>query len=179
MSFLLCDVTTAGGGESYTVIEEVKLDGRNGALHRLEHHHNAAARADFGWHVTEADLLAAVLANPLHHGIVLGAKGHTRNARSMYRVLDVWGFTMQMQTATALRLRPLVEDHVPADAAAFEKSFNAYLRSAPPVVTFLLLTGGVAGGNWAWSATSKLTPAMLPTSAFAYFASELLQTPDA
>lgn len=176
MSFLLCDLTAAAGGETYATIEEVRLDGRNGALHRIEHNRNPAAKTGFGWHASEADLLATVLANQMHHAIVLSAKGHARNARSMYRVLDVWGFTMETETPIALRLRPLVEEHVPEDAAAFEKRFNAYLRSAQPVVTFLSLAGGVAGGNWGWSPLSKVSPTILPPAAFAYFASQLLPT---
>jgi len=179
MSFLLCDVTTAALGESYSVIEEVRLEGRSGALHRIEHNRNPAAQAGFGWHTSEADLLTGVLANPMHHAIVLSMKGHGRNARSMYRVMDIWGYTMQTDTPIALRLRPLVEEHVPENAAAFEKQFNGYLRSAAPVVTFLTLLGGVAGGNWSWSPLSKLNPTMLPTAAFAYFSSELMKSLEA
>jgi len=174
MSFLLCDVTSTGGSESYAVIEELKLEGRNGALHRIEHSRNAGAQAGFGWHAAEADLLTAVLANPMHHAIVLGTKGRAKNARSMYRVMDVWGYTMQAETPIALRLRPLVEEHVPADASAFDRQFNAYLRSAAPVVTFLSLIGGVSGGSWAWSSPGRLNPIMLPLAAFMYFESALM-----
>jgi hypothetical protein len=92
---------------------------------------------------------------------------------SLYRLLDVWGFSCEEWTPLALRLECLFVDVDQADPRKFKESFTVIEAKRECVGEFLYLQGGVHSGSWNWGMIGRVNGTLLWPKAFSYLAGEL------
>jgi hypothetical protein len=92
---------------------------------------------------------------------------------SLFRLLDVWGYSCPLWTPLALRLQGLFVDVEHDDPAGFKQFFSWNANKDDLVGEFLYVQGGTRGGTWNWGQVGSVNGALLWRDAFDYLSSEL------
>ena len=92
---------------------------------------------------------------------------------SLYRLLDVWGFSYDSWTPLAIRLRALFGDRQEANPLAFKNSFVDPGIDHSLVGEFLYVQGGVSKGTWNWGQVGRVNGALLWRDAFDFLTTAL------
>src|SRR5262245_12447506 len=110
MPFMLYNVSAAPvRGSFYHYVRTVSLAGKSGPLARIQRNRNSAGKCPFTWHVTAADIVAAI-GGQSDQEIVIDLKPTVTGNVSLYRLLDIWGFSYAEWTPLAVRLECLFAD---------------------------------------------------------------------
>ena len=181
MPFLLSDVAEGPGGRTFRLAETVKVAGNKGPLARLQAARNPGGASPFRWHVTAAEVVAAIPGGKPGQELVVDLKPEDASKAALFRLLDVWGFSYPKWTPLALRLECLVGNYDETNPTTFEEAPRAPGSGRNLVGQFLYVQGGTAGGTWNWGKAGRVSGALLWPEAFAYLAGELgkaLTAPD-
>jgi hypothetical protein len=174
MPFLLYDTAvTAAGKKRYNQLNTVPIAGKWGPLAALHAKKNPRNKVPFGWHATAAEIVEELKGSD-NQEVLINLKPNGQNNVSLYRLLDVWGFSYTDWTPLALRLEVLFADHRHKSPEKFMKSFQLEnQKSGEYIGEFLYLKGGVAGGTWSWGQVGRVNGALLWKDAFTYLSSNL------
>lgn len=175
MPFCLYDVSGLPGHEKYDFAKQIPLAGKHGPIHEFSTQLNVDKSCPFRWQAREADLIPLVGGTDGQR-IVIDLKPRVTGNVSLYRLLDVWGFSYEAWTPIALRLQCLFVDHSAKDAPLFKKSFVDQAIEHELVGEFLYLQGGVTDGNWNWGLVGRVNGALLWKQAFDYLVAGLSQS---
>jgi hypothetical protein len=173
---MLYRVAGEPGREQYTFDRAVRLAGRSGPLAMFSRNANSGKRTPFGWHATSDDIVRLLGGTPPTQAIVIDLKPRVAGNVSLYRLLDVWGFSYAGWTPLALRLRVLFGDRQEADPPAFKKSFVDPGIDHSMVGEFLYVQGGVSEGTWNWGLVGRVNGALLWRDAFDFLTTALHQS---
>ena len=173
MAFLLYDVKSTGAGKHYTLIENIRLAGSNGPLAAIHNSKNPTKKKSFTWHASDAEILQNIEGAKSEQEFVIDLKPNAKGNLSLYRLLDVWGFSYDNWTPLALRLECLFVDEYRDDSEEFKKSFLLPLAERDFVGEFLFVQGGTEGGTWNWGPAGRVNGALLWRDAFDYLTGEL------
>lgn len=173
MPFMLYDVAGDPGQEQYTFVRKIQLAGKSGPLAKYSHDLNLEGKFPFRWHATEEDIIRHLGGLPGGQAIVIDLKPGVAKNVSLYRLLDVWGFSYQAWTPLALRLRVLFGDLEDADPKSFKASFIDAGKEHAQVGEFLYLQGGVSKGTWNWGMVGRVNGALLWRDAFDFLVGNL------
>lgn len=177
MPFKLYDIVTSQGPKKYTFVRTVPIAGNTGPLATIQKGRNTGSATPFRWHASSEDIVALVGSGPSTQEIVIDLKPKDTKNVSLYRLLDVWGFSYADWTPVALRLQALFVDFPHDEPARFKESFT-YADANPELVgEFLYVQGGTrAGGTWNWGQVGRVNGALLWRDAFDYLSGELSKT---
>ncbi len=173
MPFLLYDLDGPPGREKYTLVSTFQLSGTRGAMARLVAARNVEKQVPFSWHATAAELIAVGRGQPTTQAIVIDLKPKVANNVSLFRLLDVWGYSYGSWTPLALRLQGLMADRQEPDPVAFKKSFIDPGDDHSLVGEFLYVQGGVNSGKWTWGMVGRVNGALLWKNAFDFLTGAL------
>lgn len=176
MSFMLYHISGESGHEQYKFHRGIRLDGRKGPLAMLCHSLNAEKRIPFKWHASSKKIIQSLGGSPTEQAIVFDLKPRATGRVSLYRLLDVWGFSFSNWTPLALRLRALFADQKEANPFAFKNSFLDPGTDHSLVGEFLHVRGGAAEGTWHWGRVGRLHGAFLSCDAFNFLSAALKQS---
>lgn len=177
MPFMVYDICDEPAQRRYALVRnEIKLAGRTGPLAELSRRINVDQRSPFGWHVTAEAILNFLENRSVGRAIVIDLKPRVTGNISLYRLLDVWGYSYDEWTPLALRLEVLFSDRIEADANGFKKSF-VHTNDEPEYLgEFLYTQGGVTKGTWNWGLVGRVNGALLWRNAFDFLVSSLDHT---
>ena len=175
MPFMLYEVTAGTCSRSYRRLHTVAVAGNTGPLAHIQRTRNASGEVPFKWHATAADIVAALGRNPERHEIVIDLKPTVAKNVSLYKLLDVWGFSKADWTPLALHLECLFGDFEHEDPKLFKKEFDDRGAKGSRVGEFLYVQGGVQSGSWNWGQIGRVNGTLLWPDAFEYLATELAQ----
>jgi hypothetical protein len=173
MPFILYDVKRTETAREYTYRHEVKVGGKAGPLAAMERKQNTAGAVPFRWHVTASDVVALVGDSGGDQDLIIDLKPKVANNVSLYRLVDIWGFSYSDWTPIALRLEGLFSDLSHDDPRKFKDHFTDERAGRSFVGEFLYLQGGVNGGSWSWGRVGSVNGALLWRDAFEYLTDEL------
>lgn len=173
MPFVLYDVTPTTNGKRYTLVRTIPIAGKTaGPLAAIHDSKNATRKTPFPWHAPVTEILRTIGAKPTQE-ILIDLKPNVSKNVSLYRLLDVWGFSYAEWTPLALRLEALFSDRSQEDPAQFKASFTDENAEPSFVGEFLYVQGGTAGGTWNWGQVGSVNGALLWRDAFDYLSGEL------
>jgi hypothetical protein len=173
MPFMLYHITGESGREQYRFVRGIGLAGRSGALANFSRSLNPEKRIPFKWHATSKKLIQLLGGSPTEQVIVLDLKPRAAGKVSLYRLLDVWGFSYADWTPLALRLRVLFANRKEANPFAFKNSFVDPGTEHSLVGEFLYVQGGVSEGAWNWGKVGSVNGALLWSDAFEFLSTAL------
>lgn len=176
MPFMLYHITGESGREQYKFVRGIRLAGRSGALPGFCRSLNAEKRIPFKWHATSKKLIQLLGGSPTDQAIVLDLKPQASGKVSLYRLLDVWGFSYANWTPLALRLRVLFANRKEANPFVFKNSFLDPGTEHSLVGAFLYVRGGVSEGAWNWGKAGGVNGALLWSDALEYLSTALKQS---
>ncbi len=176
MPFMLYQLTGESGREQYKFVRALRLAGQSGALGRLVRTLNPEKRIPLKWHVTAKKLIQLLGGSPTDQAIVFDRKPGATGRVSLYRLLDVWGFSYANWTPLALRLRVLFADRKEANPFAFKHAFIDPGTEHSLVGEFLYVQGGVSEGTWNWGRGGRDSGVLLWSDAFDFLSSALKQS---
>lgn len=176
MSFMLYHISGESGHEQYKFERGIRLTGKSGPLATLCRSLNAEKRIPFKWHASSKKIIQQLGGSPAEHAIVLDLKPRATSRVSLYRLLDVWGFSFSNWTPLALRLRALFADQKQANPFAFKNSFIDPGSDHSLVGEFLDVRGGVSEGSWHWGKVGNVNGALLSCDAFGFLSAALKQS---
>ncbi len=175
MPFYLYNVAASSSGRSFAQGAEVKLAGNTGPLAALALRSPSNSDVPNKWHATGTEIVTQILAsNPKLSpatDIVIDLKPRQKVV-SLFRLLDVWGFSSNGWTPIALHLEALFDDEND-DPGPFKKAFHVPSRKCESVGEFLYLQGAAAKDTWNWGKIGRVNGTLLWPDAFAYLAGEL------
>ena len=180
MPFMLYDVIADASQDRYTFAREIKLAGPSGPLAVFSRKANPEQRVPFGWHATEGDIIRLLGGLPATQAIVIDLKPRVAGNVSLYRLLDLWGYSDENWTPLALRLEVLFGDREEPNPLVFKNSFVDPRTDHSLVGEFLYVKGGVSKGTWNWGMVGRVNGALLWRDAFDFLVSSLqeaLQAP--
>lgn len=174
MPFYLYSATTNGSVRTFLQGPNVSLAGNTGPLSALALKLTNGASPN-KWHVTGPELVAEILRINPNLGpatdVLIDLKPAAKEV-SLYRLLDVWGFSDNGWTPVALHLEALIVETPSHDPAAFKRSFTAG-PNCESVAEFLYLQGATAKDTWNWGRIGGVNGALLWPDTFRYLAGEL------
>jgi hypothetical protein len=173
MPFLLYNLEGPPGREQYTGPRPCQLAGRKGPFAHLVAVQNPEKQVPFGWHATAEELIAYQGGSPSARAIVLDLKPNAPDEVSLYRLLDVWGYSYHDWTALAVRLQALVTDRREPNPARFKKGFVDGADNHRLAGEFLYVYGGVTGGHWNWGKVGHVNGVLLWKDAFDFLSAGL------
>lgn len=173
MPFMLYDVAERAGRLWYSHVGVVQIAGNTGPLASVARNRNTAGVIPFRWHASSDDLVAAIPNGSKGQEILIDLKPSAAKNVSLYRLLDVWGFSYENWTPLALRLETFFVDREEREAEAFKKQFDDSSAERSKVGEFLYVQGGVQGGTWNWGQVGRVNGALLWKDAFDYLVGEL------
>jgi hypothetical protein len=176
MPFLLYNISGESGREQYTFQRGIRLDGQSGPLATFARSLNPEKRIPLKWHVSAKKIIQLLGGSPNEQAIVFDLKPRAMGKVSLYRLLDVWGFSYGNRTPLALRLRVLFADHKEANPFAFKNSFVDPGTDHSLVGEFLYVKGGVSEGTWNWGKVGRVNGAFLSCDDFAFLSAALKQS---
>jgi hypothetical protein len=147
MPFMLYCVTGEPGREQYTFDRGIRVAGRSGPLAMISRSANSEHRIPFEWHATSDEIIRLLGGSPSTQAIVIDLRPRVAGNVSLYRLLDVWGFSYASWTPLAIRLRGLFSDRQEANPLAFKNSFVDPGTDHSLVGEFLYVQGGVSKGT--------------------------------
>jgi hypothetical protein len=159
--------------EQFTQIRHLTLAGTSGPLAKHAKTQNPQRTDPFPWHASERDLISTEGADPTSNAIVTDLKPSDKERVSLYRLLDVWGFSAKEWTPLALRLQVLFADVPQANPSLFKTSLIDPATDHSLVGEFLYVNGGVVEGNWNWGTLGRVNGALLWKDAFDFLAGAL------
>jgi hypothetical protein len=154
----------------------VKLAGRSGPLAKISRKANPQSKIPFGWHATAADIIAGLGDSADSKAVVIDLKPRVAGNVSLYRLLDVWGFSDKSWTPLALRLQVLFGDRQEANPLTFKNSFVDPGTDHSFVGEFLYVQGGVSEGTWNWGMVGRVNGALLWQDAFKFLVERLQES---
>lgn len=176
MPFMLYDVASSQGGKQYTYARTVAIAGNTGPLAAIHRARNLSRSTPFPWHAASQDIVAVIPGSSPTQEIVIDLKPNVAKNVSLYRLLDVWGFSYSDWTPLALRLEVLFGDLGHDDPSKFKQSFSDDGADRSLVGEFLYVQGGTGGGTWNWGRVGSVNGALLWRDAFDYLSGELSKT---
>src|SRR5437870_5617401 len=147
MPFLLYEVDGPQGQEKYTWVHPFRLAGKNGSLAQVVVMRNPQKAVPFGWHATSEELIQLQGGKSSSQAVVIDMKPNVQKNVSLYRLLDVWGYSFANWTPLALRLQALFVDRLEPKPAEFKKSFVDPAEDHRLAGEFLYVHGGVTDGH--------------------------------
>jgi hypothetical protein len=176
MSFLLYNITGESGREQYRFVRGIQLAGQSGPLATYSRSLNAEKRIPLKWHATSKKIIQALGGSPADQAIVFDLKPRATGKVSLYRLLDVWGFSYADWTPLALRFRVLFADRKEANPFTFRNSFTDPGTDHSLVGEFLYVRGGVSQGTWNWGKGGRVKGTLLWIDALDYLGTALKQS---
>jgi hypothetical protein len=173
MPFMLYEVSPQGSDKEYGFVRTVQIAGSNGPLYRLQRTKNPGEREPVGWHTTGGEIARQFAQQGAACEVLIDLKPYQSQNVSLYRLMNVWGFSYAEWTPVALHLEALFVDRSEADAAQFKNRFVDHDADRDQVGEFLYLQGGVKGGTWNWGMVGRVNGALLWPDAFDYLAGAL------
>ncbi|HEX4589124.1 MAG TPA: hypothetical protein VH120_04300 [Gemmataceae bacterium] len=175
MPFMLYDVSGEPGKEQYAFVREVSLAGRSHPLALHSRGANPQGHEPFGWHAAEGDLIRRLDGATPDQAIIIDLKPRVAGNVSLFRLLDVWGFSYSNWTPLALRLRTLFADHGAPNPHTFKDRFVDPGTDHRLVGELLYVQGGVSKGKWTWGQVGRVNGALLWREAFEFLVPALSQ----
>jgi hypothetical protein len=176
MPFMLYDTPqTRAGKKMYTKVRTVRIAGKKGPLFAIHEKKNPKKKSPFKWHAT-ADEIVVAIGGRATQEILINLKPNVAKNVSLYRLVDVWGFSYERWTPLALRLEVLFADLPHEDPEKFMNSFEIKNRKRDCVGEFLYVQGGTDRGTWNWGRVGNVNGTLLWRPAFHYLCSELERT---
>lgn len=173
MPFYLYNVVASGSQRTFSQVAPVPLAGNTGPLAALALK-NAAGFPN-KWHASSADVAAQLLRMNASLGpatdVVIDLKPDAKLV-SLYRLLDVWGFSSHGWSPVALHLEALAVDRSVDEPLKFKHSFPAG-PECESVGEFLYLQGAGPKDKWTWGRNGQVNGTLLWPDAFRYLAGEL------
>ena len=176
MSFMLYHITGEPGRMQYKFARGIQLAGQSGMLAKYSRSLNPEKRIPLKWHATAKKLIQLLGGSPTEQAIVLDLKPGATSKVSLYRLLDVWGFSYANWTPLALRLRVLFANRKEANPFTFKNAFVDPGTEHSLVGEFLYLQGGVSEGTWNWGKVGRVNGALLWSDAFEFLSTALKQS---
>lgn len=173
MPFMLYDITAGPACRSYRYFTTVSIAGRHGPLAQIQSNRNPTGTVPCAWHATSADIVGAIPGGLAGQEIVIDLKPTVATNVSLYRLLDVWGFSAATWTPLALHLECLFADLEHPNPLQFKAAFDDSDADRSRVGEFLYLQGGVKEGTWNWGKIGRVNGTLLWPAAFDYLATEL------
>jgi hypothetical protein len=176
MPFMLYDTRSVPNGKEYALVRQVKLAGRNGPLATISRSKNSQVEIPFHWHATGSEIVAQ-LGGTSQQAVIIDLKPKVAGNVSLYKLLDVWGFSYEDWTPIALILESLFVDKDVRDPGTFKTRFVHECREDSLVGEFLYLQGGVKHSahrnEWNWGQVGSVNGALLWPDAFRFLAGEI------
>lgn len=176
MSFMLYHINGESGRVQYKFVRGIRLAGKSGVLATITRSLNAEKRIPLKWHASAKKIVQMLGGSPTEQAIVFDAKPSAAGKVSLYRLLDVWGFSYANWTPLALRFRVLFADRKEANPFAFKNAFIDPATDHSLVGEFLYVQGGVTEGSWNWGKTGRANGALLWSDALEYLSTALKQS---
>lgn len=110
MPFMVYRVSDLPTGTAFRYVRGLQIAGTRGPLCRFVTEDVAPANEPVGWHATEEAILAAAGEAETEQAIVIDLKPHVKGNVSMFRLLDVWGYSYPEWSPLAVRLESLFVD---------------------------------------------------------------------
>jgi hypothetical protein len=176
MPFMLYRVSGEAGREQYKYERRIRLDGPSGVLAAFSRSLNPEKRFPLKWHVTSKKLIQFLGGSPTEQAIVYDSRPRSAGKISLYRLLDVWGFTYASWTPLAMRLRVLFADREEANPFAFKSMFIDPGTGHSLVGEFLSIQGGASEGTWKWGKARRDGGTFLWSDALEFLSSALKQS---
>ena len=173
MPFMLYDVATINGANQYTLLRTIPIAGNTGPLAAIQHLKNPSADSPFRWHATSSEIVAALSGTSPTQEIIIDLKPNIAKNVSLFRLLDIWGFSYPDWTPLAVRLEALFGDLIHDDPKQFKACFSDATADHSMVGEFLYVQGGTAGGSWSWGRVGSVNGALLWRDAFDYLSGKL------
>ena len=142
MPFFLYDVASTASGRTYQRSREIQLAGRSGPLARLQAQSNLAGDSPHKWHVTGSEIVTAIPGAVAGQEIIVDLMPNAKGTVSLYRLLDVWGYSEDSWTPVALRMQALFVESPATNPAQFKQEFSDLTAGSSFVGEFLYLRGG-------------------------------------
>jgi len=164
--FMLYQVRAKGSDHEYTYVRNAQIAGSRGPLAALQRRKNSGGVCPFPWHAAGREIVEGVLGAADGHEIVIDLKPYKTKTVSLYRVMNVWGYSYAEWTPIALHLESLF-DMAHHDPREFKKRFIDRGADRDQVGEFLYLQGGVREGTWNWGMVGRVNGTLLWPDAFA------------
>ena len=161
-----------GPNKEYTYIRNVRIAGSRGPLALIQKRKNPRARIPFPWHATGAEIVQQISGPEISNEVIIDLKPYQENV-SLYRLLNVWGYSYEGWTPVALHLEALFVDRPESSPKRFKRRFLDRGARRDQIGEFLYLQGGVREGKWNWGMVGRVNGALLWPDAFEYLASSL------
>lgn len=176
MPFMLYDTDVLPVGLRYNFRQVISLAGSAGPLATFARATNPAKNVPFAWHAREEGLVAHFGGQPAKQAIVIDLKPRVSGNVSLYRLLDVWGYSLASWTPLALRLQALFVDYQEPNPHVFKNSFVDPGTDHALIGEFLYMQGGVLSGKWTWGMVGRVNGALLWKDAFVFLSEGLAKS---
>jgi hypothetical protein len=176
MPFMLYNKTPRADYNDYTFIQNIKIAGNTGPLAKIQSRLNIDKSKESQWHASDEDVLREIGLTPENHAIIIDLKPNVKGIVSLYKLLDVWGYSYPAWTPIAVRLEEFFSDREESDPSEFKKTFSDKEAEHNLLGEFLYLQGGTNGGSWNWGMVGRVNGALLWPSALKFLAGEILKT---
>jgi hypothetical protein len=155
MAFLIYKKTADGKIVRYEKIKPLKLSGRDGLIAR--HVQTLSDAKTQSWQLDAAALLKLAGITPSSDGlaVLFDVTGRDATSVCLYELARIHGSCRDTSTQLALDFSVVVDREIGGNATEFAGNFEMTPPAQPKLLgEMLALTGGPAGGDWKWDATS-------------------------
>jgi len=153
--------------------DNVKIAGNSGPLAAIQKKSNIENTCPFRWHATSSEIVHQLTESGDGFEIVIDLKPKVAENISLYRFMNIWGFSYEDWTPVALHLEALFRDRSDPSPEKFKKRFLDKDAERSQLVTFLYLKGGVKNGTWSWGMAGRVNGALLWPDVLDYFCESL------
>lgn len=167
MPFFVYQRADDAGKRTWTRVREISLAGTDGPIARIAR--PAIRDGTPHWHASGPELLAEIPDSRENQDIIIDVKPNVRNNISLYRLVNIWGYSYDIYTPLALQLECLFSDRLENDPVTFKTCFTDSAASKTSLVEFLYLNAGTKSGTWTWGLSGRVNGALLWKEAFTYF----------
>lgn len=173
MPFFLYEHSPSHSGYlTFKRLKKVALGGKRGPI-AAHVNRECGGQPGRGWHLPELQVLEH-LGGSANHALLIDLKPKKERNVSLYRLMDIWGFSYEDWTPVCFRLESLFIDEERGDAEAFKQHFELDTRKGGQVIhEFLYLRGGANKGTWGWGMVGNVNSALLFRDAWEYFVSKV------
>ena len=173
MPFILYEVSPKGKDKEYTRIRNVQVAGNRGPLFSFVHEKNPRSKCPFAWHASGAEIVEQIVGPGTSNEILIDLKPNQPGNVSLYRLMNLWGFSVEDWTPIALHMEALFVDRSESSPKRFKERFLVRGASRDQIGEFLYLQGGVRGGTWNWGRVGSVNGALLWPEPFEYLTGSL------